>query len=363
EEVLRNALEKTDIVLLTGGLGPTQDDMTKVIVAKVFDTKLCLDESCLEEIRSYFEARNRVMSENNIQQAMLPEGAVIFHNQAGTAPSFAIEKDGKCAVCFPGPPREMKWIFRHGVSDYLSKFIDQKIYYRIIRTIGIGESDLEMKLMPLIDGQTDPTIATYAKEAECSFRIASRRDTLEEARNAVNEMLEKVFPLVGEYIYSCDDEELNEVVVRKLKERGLTLSSAESCTAGLFAASITDVPGASKVYTRGYVTYDAAAKISMVGVRPETIGKYSVVSRETAREMAVGAMTQAGADLAVSVTGYAGPEADEGRSVGEAWIGYAYRDVSGAVQILTGWNDRRWNRNFFRLRMLRAVNEILDREF
>ncbi len=363
EHVLRSALNVTDLVLLTGGLGPTQDDLTKEIVAKVFGRELYLDEGCLDEIRQYFESSGRVMSENNVRQAYIPEGAVIFHNEAGTAPAFALCEDGKCAVCFPGPPREMKWVFEHGAAEYLKQFIDKQIYYRVIRTIGIGESDLEMMLMPVIRGQKDPTIATYAKEGECTFRIASRRDTLAEAKAAVDEMLDEVKNLVGSYIYSCDDEELNEVVVRRLKEKGLTLSSAESCTAGLFAASVTDVAGASKVFSRGYITYDEEAKITMVGVDPRTIDRYSVVSAEVAKEMARGARLEAGSDIAVAITGFAGPEADEGREAGESYIGYAYEDTVGAVRVVTGRNDRLWNRNYFRLRMLKIVYEIIEREF
>ncbi|MBQ6622457.1 MAG: nicotinamide-nucleotide amidohydrolase family protein, partial [Mogibacterium sp.] len=267
------------------------------------------------------------------------------------------------AVCFPGPPREMKWVVEHGAAEYLKQFLHKQIYDRVSRTIGIGESDLEMMLMPVIRGQTDPTIATYAQEGECTFRIASRRDTLAEAKAAVDEMLDEVKNLVGSYIYSCDDEELNEVVVRRLKEKGLTLSSAESCTAGLFAASVTDVAGASKVFSRGYITYDEEAKITMVGVDPRTIDRYSVVSAEVAKEMARGARLEAGSDIAVAITGFAGPEADEGREAGESYIGYAYEDTVGAVRVVTGRNDRLWNRNYFRLRMLKIVYEIIEREF
>ena len=360
EKVLRQALSDTDLVILTGGLGPTQDDMTKEVVATVMDAPLYLNQECLKDIRGYFETRGREMAPNNIRQAYIPEGATVFRNESGTAPAFAIVKEGKCVICYPGPPRELRWLFENSGRDFLRQFRDKELHYQVIRTIGIGESDLETVLMPLIDGQTDPTIATYAKEGECSIRVASQRDTLEEAKKAVEDEIKEINCLIKSYIYSYDDEDLAEVVVHKLQRRGLSLSSAESATGGLFAASITDVAGASQIFARGYVTYDEEAKISILGVDPSTINQYTVVSSEVAKEMAHGAMIQAGSDIAISVTGFAGPTADDGRLPGTAFIGYAYDDVVGSVEINTMRSDRKWNRNFFKLRMLKKVNEILD---
>ncbi len=307
-EKLAEAFRDTDLVLLTGGLGPTQDDLTKETVAGYMGAGMYEDEQVVADLRSFFEKRGGAMPENNLKQALLPAGCVPFYNASGTAPGFALTKDGKTAVCFPGPPREMTWLFENGVKQYLGQFMEKKMYYRVIRTIGIGESDLEMLLMPLIDGQTDPTIATYAKEGECTLRVASQRDTLDEARSAVDQMIAKIDTLAGEYIYSYDNEDLNEVVVRLLKEKGLSISAAESCTGGLFAAALTDVAGASEVLSSSYVTYSAAAKASELGVDPGVIGRCGVVSAETAEAMAKGAKARSGADIAVSVTGYAGPD-------------------------------------------------------
>ena len=360
EHTLKRALTDTDLVIVTGGLGPTQDDMTKETVARVMDAPLYLNEECLAEVKRYFSIQNREMAPNNVQQAYIPENAVIFRNEVGTAPAFAVNKGDKWVICYPGPPGELKWIFEDSGKDFLRKFKEKQIYYQVIRTIGIGESDLETLLMPLIDNQTDPTIATYAKEGECTIRVASQRDTMEEAQVAVENMISRMNNLIGSYIYSYDDEELKSVVVHKLQRQGLTISSAESCTGGAFAASITDVPGASKVLSRGYITYDEEAKISMLGVDPTVIDQYTVVSSEVAIEMAKGARLEAGSDIAVSITGYAGPEADEGREAGNAYIGYAYDDTVGAVELFTKRNDRAWNRNYFRLMMLKVVNEILD---
>jgi len=247
KEKLAEAFSDTDLVILTGGLGPTQDDLTKEMVAEFMGAGMYLDEKVVADLRAFFAKRGGNMPENNMKQAYLPVGCTPLYNASGTAPGFALEKDGKIAICLPGPPREMKWLFENGVRQYLERYMDKKMFYRVIRTIGIGESDLEMLLMPLIDGQTDPTIATYAKEGECTLRVASQRDTIEEAEAAADEMTERIRALAGEYIYSYDDEELSEVVVRILREKGLKIAAAESCTGGLFASAITDVPGASEV--------------------------------------------------------------------------------------------------------------------
>ena len=359
KEKLADAFTDTDLVILTGGLGPTQDDLTKEMVAEYMGADMYQDERVVADLKAFFEKRGGNMPENNMKQAYLPAGCTPFYNASGTAPGFALEKDGKVAICLPGPPREMKWLFENGVKDYLEKFMEKKMVYRVIRTIGIGESDLEMLLMPLIEGQTDPTIATYAKEGECTLRIASQRDTEEEASAAVDEMTERVRKLAGEYIYSFDDEELNEVVVRILKEKGLTIASSESCTGGLFAAAITDVSGASEVLSSSYITYSNESKINEIGIPADTIERFGVVSKETAIAMAAGTKRRSGADIAVSITGFAGPESDPGHEAGEAYIGYAMGDIKGHVEIHTTRNFRMWNRRYFTLRMLRAVYMLI----
>lgn len=357
---IKRALEDTDMVILTGGLGPTQDDLTKETVAAEFGVKLQRDEACYRELLDGFERRHRKMAPNNIKQADIPEGATVFHNQSGTAPGFALEKNGKYAVCFPGPPREMKWLYENGVGDYLRGFMHKKMYYRVIRTFGIGESDLETVLMPFIDGQKDPTIATYAKEGECTIRVASQRETLDEAEAYVDSMIEKMNDVIGKYIYSYDDEELKEVVVRKLIERNICLSSAESCTGGKFASAVTDVAGASNIFEKGFVTYSEKSKIDELNVDADTIAGNTVVSGAVAEEMASGALAKAGSDIAVSITGYAGPDSEPPDEPGLAYIGYAYGKRVGSVKIETMRNDRKWNRDYFCLNMFRIVNEILD---
>ena len=361
-EKLADAFKDTDLVLLTGGLGPTQDDLTKEIVAEYMGADLYRDEKVVEDLKAFFEKRGGHMADNNLKQAYLPVGCTPLYNASGTAPGFALEKNGKIAICFPGPPRELKWLFENGGRQYLEQFMGKKMYYRVIRTIGIGESDLETLLMPLIDGQTDPTIATYAKEGECTLRVASQRDTLEEARSAAEDMIARINDLAGKYIYSYDDEELDEVVVRLLREKHLTITAAESCTGGMFASAITNVAGASDILKASFVTYSIEAKHKLVGVPYEIIDSYGVVSPETAEAMAAGAMSSFGADIGISVTGFAGPDADPGHNAGEAYIGYAYEDRRGYVPVNTSRNIRNWNRNYFKLRMLRTVYQILKGE-
>lgn len=356
---LEEAFRDTDLVLLTGGLGPTQDDLTKEIVAQFMGASMYRDDNVIRDLEEFFGRRGRKMTDNNLKQADLPAGCTPLYNAVGTAPGFALEKDGKVAICFPGPPRELKWLFENGGKQYLEQFMEKKMVYKVIRTIGIGESSLETVLLPLIDNQTDPTIATYAKEGECTLRIASQRATTAEAEAAVDEMVGKVNELIGEYIYSYEDEELNEVVVKKLIEKGLTIAAAESCTGGQFAASVTDVPGASAIIGASFVTYSCDAKTRIVGVPAELIDKYGVVSSEVAEAMAIGAREQSGADIGISVTGYAGPEADPGRFAGEAYIGYSFGNISGTDYINTSRNLRKWNRNYFRLRMFRRVYELV----
>lgn len=359
KDTLKEAFTKCDLVLLTGGLGPTQDDLTKEMVAEVMGAELVLDEKALTELKLFFQDRAREMSENNYKQAYLPAGCVPFYNETGTAPGFALEKEGKIAICFPGPPHEMTWLFENCVKSYLEEISDRKMYYKVVRTIGIGESDLETVLLPLIDGQVDPTIATYAKEGECSFRVASQRDTMEEAKAAVHEMMVKVNELVGDYIYSYEDEELKTVVVNMLKAKGLTVSACESATAGMFASTIADVPGASSVMGASFVTYSDEAKCQLVGVNPATIEEFGVVSGEVAMEMAEGARLKSGSDVAVSITAYAGPDIEPGYAPGEGYVGYSYNGQVGYHRVVGLRNDRVRNRNFYMMFMLKTVYSLI----
>ena len=356
EETIDLAFQDCDLILTTGGLGPTQDDLTKEVACKALDDTLVMMDDVLEEITKYFKTLGRKMTENNKKQAIMPSRATVFHNDAGTAPGFALEKDGKYIICMPGPPREMKRMFQKSVVPFLQSMIDGALYYRQIRFFGIGESMLETQLLDLIDNQTDPTLATYAKEGECSLRIASKRATEEEAEYAVDEMLEKVKERVGHYIYSCDDEELAQVVADRLMEQGLTLSSAESCTGGMFASTMTDIPGISQCFDRGLVTYSNQAKMEELGVSAETLEKFGAVSEETALEMVEGLKRVSGSDVCISVTGIAGPGGgSEEKPVGLVYIGFSYGDKKICKKIQMRNVNRSWNRHYTLLCMLNVI--------
>lgn len=356
EEMIDLAFQDCDLILTTGGLGPTQDDLTKEVACKALDDTLVMMDDVLEEITKYFKTLGREMTENNKKQAIMPSRATVFHNDAGTAPGFALEKDGKYIICMPGPPREMKRMFQKSVVPFLQSMIDGALYYRQIRFFGIGESMLETQLLDLIDNQTDPTLATYAKEGECSLRIASKRATEEEAEHAVDEMLEKVKERVGHYIYSCDDEEMAQVVADRLMEQGLTLSSAESCTGGMFASTMTDIPGISQCFDRGLVTYSNQAKMEELGVSAGTLEKFGAVSEETALEMVEGLKRVSGSDVCISVTGIAGPGGgSEEKPVGLVYIGFSYGDKKICKKIQMRNVNRSWNRHYTLLCMLNVI--------
>ena len=356
EEMIDLAFQDCDLILTTGGLGPTQDDLTKEVACKALDDTLVMMDDVLEEITKYFKTLGREMTENNKKQAIMPSRATVFHNDAGTAPGFALEKDGKYIICMPGPPREMKRMFQKSVVPFLQSMIDGALYYRQIRFLGIGESMLETQLLDLIDNQTDPTLATYAKEGECSLRIASKRATEEEAEHAVDEMLEKVKERVGHYIYSCDGEELAQVVADRLMEQGLTLSSAESCTGGMFASTMTDIPGISQCFDRGLVTYSNQAKMEELGVSAGTLEQFGAVSEETALEMVEGLKRVSGSDVCISVTGIAGPGGgSEEKPVGLVYIGFSYGDKKICKKIQMRNVNRRWNRHYTLLCMLNVI--------
>ena len=356
EEMIDLAFQDCDLILTTGGLGPTQDDLTKEVACKALDDTLVMMDDVLEEITKYFKTLGREMTENNKKQAIMPSRATVFHNDAGTAPGFALEKDGKYIICMPGPPREMKRMFQKSVVPFLQSMIDGALYYRQIRFFGIGESMLETQLLDLIDNQTDPTLATYAKEGECSLRIASKRATEEDAEHAVDEMLEKVKERVGHYIYSCDDEELAQGVADRLMEQGLTLSSAESCTGGMFASTMTDIPGISQCFDRGLVTYSNQAKMEELGVSAGTLEKFGAVSEETALEMVEGLKRVSGSDVCISVTGIAGPGGgSEEKPVGLVYIGFSYGDKKICKKIQMRNVNRSWNRHYTLLCMLNVI--------
>lgn len=360
--VLKESLAECDLIITTGGLGPTQDDMTKEVVCKIMRDELVMNEKWLAYLYKRYERRGRKMTDNNRKQALIPSRATMLFNEVGSAPGFVLKDPyGRKAVCcLPGPPREMKWMYENKLEPLLSGGENGVLAHRMLRTFGIGESSLETALLDLIDGQTDPTIATYAKEGECAVRVASKRETAEDAETAVENMVHLIAYRIGEYIYSYDDVDLVRVVADQLIERGLTLAAAESCTGGMFGAAMTDVPGISAVFDRSLVTYSNEAKMQELGVREETLEQYGAVSEETAREMAEGVREASGADIGVSVTGIAGPDGGtEEKPVGTVYYALATKDHTVSRKTIWNTGNRRSNRNYAVLNML----DMIRREF
>lgn len=341
KDLLAYAYHDCDLVITTGGLGPTEDDLTKEMIAEFFGEKIVEFPEQTRILKEHFARRGYVFTENNLKQARFPESAVILDNPNGTAPGFWLEKNGRIITSMPGPPKEMTPMFENHVRPKLLALTDDVIHYRNLRTIEIGESRLETELMDLIDAQTDPTLATYAKEGECTLRIASKRKSRAEAIEAVDDMMAEVLSRVGEYVYSVDDEDLEDVVMDRLQMEGLSLAAAESITGGMFAARVTDRPGVSAFFDRSCVTYSNKAKMNELGVYKSTLDKYGAISPQCAAEMAEGLHRKTGCDVCVSVTGNAGPNPDENKEVGRYYIGVWYQgEVRTAEHFRSGNRGR-----------------------
>ncbi len=264
-----------------------------------------MNSSAMDIIHDHYKQKPREMAKSNVKQALLPAGSIAMLNNNGTAPGFIIEHSDKILMAFPGPPNEMTPLFEtYGIPFFQDKQ-EGKLRYKTIKTFGIGESLLEEKLISLIDGQTDPTIATYASEGECRVRIASKRPTEKEATDALDAMLNEILKIIGEYVYSTEDKELYEVVAQKLISEEISISAAESCTGGMFASWLTGYPGISNVLKFSLITYSDQAKIDELDVSPDTIKRHSAVSKEVAREMATGLFKKTNSRLCIAVTGYA----------------------------------------------------------
>lgn len=333
KSVLEVAKQRADLIITTGGLGPTADDLTKETIAAAFGKGLVRDEESMARLREHFEGRT--MTKNNEKQADVPEGCTVFQNDWGTAPACAFEGEGCLVIMLPGPPRECTPLFREKVMPFLEKRRGGALCSRYVKVFGMGESEMASRLSRQMDTWENPTAAPYAKEGECLVRITAMGKNKEEAFAMTEPAVREVRQVLGDVVYGVDVDSLEQVVVQEMTARGLTLATAESCTGGLMGKRITDVPGASACYLGGVVSYQNEVKENLLGVRHETLISKGAVSEDTACQMAEGVRKALGADIGISTTGVAGPGGGTPeKPVGLIYVGISTGDRTWAVRIL-----------------------------
>lgn len=330
-KTLEESLNRSDIVICTGGLGPTEDDITKEVCAKYFGYKLELHKPSLDAVIERFKHMNRVPTKNNEKQAYFPKEAYILKNDNGTAPGCIMEKEGKMIVVLPGPPKEMESMFENYVKPYLSKLTDDVIESEVLRIIGVGESKVENDILDIIDSQTNPTIATYAKGYECTLRITAKAKSVEEAKELIKPMSDEMKRRFGQSLYATGETSIEEVVAKMLVENNLKIAVAESCTGGMVSASLINYPGISSVFMEGCVTYSNEAKMKSLGVKKETLDVYGAVSDKCAKEMASGVAARYNTNVGIATTGIAGP----GGGTDEKPVGLVYFGIYINGKVIT----------------------------
>ncbi len=357
---LKTALERSDIVIATGGLGPTQDDITREVCCEVMGFELKLNDGIAAKIRNYFESKGIEMPESNLRQAYVPVGGTVFENNHGTAPGLGLKKGGKCVVILPGPPYEMAPMYHESVVPYLAEYSDGAIVSHTVRTMGIGESAMAELVADLLENE-NPTVAPYAKKGEALLRVTAKADNAEQAERLCAPVIDEIKSRLGNYVYGIDSESIEQRVVELLKESGLTLATAESCTAGYIPKRITDIPGASSVFEYGAITYSNDVKQRVLGVKQETLDAFGAVSEQTATEMAAGIRRASGADIGIAVTGIAGPGNDgTDKPVGLCYIAINAENYEKYEKIETGKNDREYNRYVTASRALNLVRLYIE---
>lgn len=326
-EAVEIAKKRSDIIITTGGLGPTCDDLTKNVLAEAFGKKLVYDEDSVQRIKGYFSRIGQSMTENNLQQALLPEGCTILQNDWGTAPGCAFYAEGVHVIMLPGPPSECKPMFEHRAAPYLKSLSEGVIYSHTLKLFGIGESAMEERLRGQMNTMSNPTLAPYAKEGECELRVTAKADTQAQAQALLQPTIEQVQQLFGAMVYGIDVSSLEEVVMGLCRERGMTLGVAESCTGGLISKRLTDVAGASAVFKGAVISYTNEVKSKLLGVPQQLLDEHGAVSAQVAAAMAEGARKAIGCDIALSATGVAGPDKDDrGNEIGTMFVALAAKD-------------------------------------
>lgn len=319
---LKESFKRSDLVILTGGLGPTEDDITKEVCAKYFNMEMEFHESSWDKIIEIHNKMNRKPTENNRKQAYFPKGSLILPNKYGTAPGCIMEKDKKTIIVMPGPPKEMKPMFDNYVKPFLLKDNKNILKSKVLRIIGIGESKIENDLLDLIDKQINPTIATYAKDGECTVRITAKGKNEKEVESLIEPISNEIKSRFKEKVYGEDDTAIEDEVAKILVDNNLTIAVAESCTGGMVAADLINYPGISSVFMEGCVTYSNEAKMMTLNVKKETLNTVGAVSEQCAKEMSEGVAARHNTNIGLSTTGIAGPEGgSEDKPVGLVYMG------------------------------------------
>ena len=321
-QCVETAKSRADIIITTGGLGPTCDDLTKQVLAEAFGLKLIENKAERKGLYDYIRYGKK-FTDNNFTQAMLPEGCTVFHNNCGTAPGCGFEKDGKIVVMIPGPPKECNAMFRESALPYLRKLSEELIVSHSVRIFGLGESSVDDIFAEEMNRMTNPTMAPYAKECDCLLQITAKAKSVDEAEKMIAPVMEHVIKRLGDVVYGVDVECIEESVIKLLREKGMTFSAAESCTGGDVARRFTDMPGASAFFKGGVVTYTNEAKAKLLGIDPALIEEKGAVSHEVAKAMAENVRALLGTDIGVGVTGLAGPDGDGVHEVGTVFISLA----------------------------------------
>ncbi|WP_407638408.1 competence/damage-inducible protein A [Bacillus alveayuensis] len=342
QKTIEIARSRSDLIIFTGGLGPTKDDVTKETIAHMFNRTLSLHQQSMKQIEDYFQKTKRKMSENNRKQAFVISDSYVLPNDHGMAPGMAFQHEGKIWMLLPGPPKEMKPMFLNYGIPYLKDQLgaNETITSRVLRFFGIGESQLETEIEDLIDKQSNPTIAPLAKDGEVTLRITAKHHDQKQAEQLLDQMEDYILARVGQYFYGYDETSLPEQILRRLQAIQFTISSAESLTGGLFLQLLTNISGASQVVKGGVVSYTNEVKQQMLHVKKETLQKYGAVSRQCAKEMAENVRTLIGSDIGISFTGVAGPEPLENQSVGTVFVGIATKEKTNVYELhLAGSRD------------------------
>lgn len=358
KDTIFHAFSRASLIITTGGLGPTEDDLTKETGAEYFEEELVLDERALKRIENYFNKIGRKMTENNRKQAFVPKNSTVLYNDNGTAPGIIIEKNNKILVMLPGPPKETVPMFEKQVKPYLAKKQEYTFLSRVLRIAGVGESSMETMVKDLIDGQTNPSIAPYAKDAESILRITAKAKSKQQAEQMIQPVAQEIYRRFGNDVYAEGETNMQTTVAKLLIDKQKTIATAESCTGGAIASALVEYAGISSVFMDGCVTYSNESKQNRLGVKSETLQKYGAVSPQTAIEMAEGAAKTSGANIGLSTTGVAGPDGGtEEKPVGLVYIGLTIDGVTTVKEChFVG------NREKIRVRAVYTALDYLRRE-